>query len=45
MANQNVLPETLTFNCGIQYSFAELKGQSHEKFGEIRAWGLSLGHN
>jgi hypothetical protein len=22
-----------------------LKGQSHEKFGEMRVWGLSLGHN
>jgi hypothetical protein len=22
-----------------------LKGQSHEKFGEMRARGLSLGHN
>jgi hypothetical protein len=22
-----------------------LKGQSHEKFGEMRAMGLSLGHN
>jgi hypothetical protein len=26
-------------------SFRNLKGQSHEKFGEIRVWGLSLGHN
>jgi hypothetical protein len=22
-----------------------LKGQFHEKFGEMRVWGLSLGHN
>jgi hypothetical protein len=22
-----------------------LKGQSHEKFGEMGAWGLSLGQN
>jgi hypothetical protein len=22
-----------------------LKGQSHEKYGEMRVWGLSLGHN
>jgi hypothetical protein len=22
-----------------------LKGQSHEKFGEMRVWGLSVGHN
>jgi hypothetical protein len=21
------------------------KGQSHEKFGEMRVWGVSLGHN
>jgi hypothetical protein len=25
--------------------FFTLKGQSHEKFGEMRVWGLSLGHN
>jgi hypothetical protein len=28
---------------GLQFS--GLKGQSHEKFGEMRARGLSLGHN
>jgi hypothetical protein len=28
-----------------QISNASLKGQSHEKFGEMRARGLSLGHN
>jgi hypothetical protein len=26
-------------------AFYELKGQSHEKVGELRVWGISLGPN
>jgi hypothetical protein len=29
----------------LKVHFVGLKGQSHEKFGEMRARGLNLGHN
>jgi hypothetical protein len=30
---------------GIYYKIATLKGQSHEKVGEMSVWGISLGPN
>jgi hypothetical protein len=47
---QKFLPEfllKLTFQSyiGCVAFIQVLKGQSHETFGEMRVWGLSLGHN